>query len=80
VAPRVVLRCVLEVVPTNKRVISFHRRFGAADAGIEKDGVCISEASVDLVCFRMSSQNWPQVRKRVEPAAAVAAAALTQAR
>ena len=68
-----------KVVPTNKRVISFHRRFGAEDAGIEKDAVCISGASVDLVCFRMSSQNWPQVRKKLEPAAAVAAAALTQA-
>jgi RimJ/RimL family protein N-acetyltransferase len=71
-----------KVVPASRRVISFHRRFGAEDAGIEKNGVCISGASVDLVCFRMSSQNWPQVRKKLEPAAAVAAvaaAALTQA-
>ena len=67
------------VVPTNKRVISFHRRFGAENAGIQKDAVRIGGTSVDLVCFRMSSQNWPQVRKKLEPTAAVAVAALTQA-
>ena len=66
------------VVPTNKRVISFHRRFGAEDAGIQKNGACIGGVSVDMVCFRMSRQRWPQVRKQLEPAAAVAAASLTE--
>lgn len=66
------------VVPTNKRVISFHRRFGAEEAGVQKNGACIGGVWVDMVCFRMTRQRWPQARKHLEPAAIVAAASLTQ--
>jgi RimJ/RimL family protein N-acetyltransferase len=66
------------VVPSNKRVISFHRRFGAENAGIQKNGACIRGEPIDLVCFRMQQQNWPRVRKQLEPVAAVAGVALSQ--
>jgi RimJ/RimL family protein N-acetyltransferase len=66
------------VVPGNKRVISFHRRFGAENAGIQKNGACIRGEPIDLVCFRMQQQNWPRVRKQLEPVAAVAGVALSQ--
>ena len=65
-----------KIVSTNEKVISFHRRFGMREIGIESGGATIGGRTVDLVTFELAATDWPKLRDRHAKLAAYASSAL----
>jgi RimJ/RimL family protein N-acetyltransferase len=61
-----------EVVSSNTKVLSFHRRFGLAEVGVAHQSRVIQGKPVDMVQFAMSRVQWPLVYQKVHPLAEVA--------
>ena len=66
------------VVSDNLRVLSFHRKFGLEQTGVEPHARQIGGKWVDLVWLLMKRGNWPDARRRLQPLAKVAAKALLE--
>lgn len=63
------------VVSANERVISFHRRFGAEQTGVETKARFIGGKWIDLVWIVMRAANWPAARLKLASLAETAATA-----
>ena len=66
------------VVSDNLRVISFHRKFGLEQTGIERRARQIGGKWVDLVWFVMKKDKWLDARCRLHSLAEVASKALLE--
>lgn len=67
-----VARLIGKVVATNHSVLSFHRRFGMRQVGVEKASRIIQGTAVDMVVFELHKTEWPLVQQRNAALAAVA--------
>jgi len=50
-----------EVVSSNSKVLSFHRRFGCEEVGIARQSRIIQGQNVDMVQFVLSKVRWPTI-------------------
>jgi RimJ/RimL family protein N-acetyltransferase len=66
------------VVSDNLRVISFHRKFGLEQTGIELNARQIGGKPVDLIWFSMKKERWPETRSRLHPLAEAGAIAMSE--
>lgn len=66
------------VVSTNKKVLNFHKRFGAEISNCEKNARKISGAFVDLIWIQVSVDSWPSIKHKFFSAAEAATQALEQ--
>jgi len=57
------------VVSTNTAVLSFHRRFGARECGVQPKARQINGQAVDLVNILLERDRWPDVVRRMVPLA-----------
>jgi RimJ/RimL family protein N-acetyltransferase len=64
------------VVSDNTRVISFHRKCGMRETGIERHARQIGGRWVDLVWLTMTRHQWSDVRQRLHPLAEAAEKAI----
>ena len=64
------------VVPTNEKVLGFHRRFGAEFTHVEPKSRCIRGEWVDMVWIRVQRVNWPGMFAKLRPLAEVAGRSL----
>lgn len=67
------------IVSDNERVISFHRRFGAEQTGVETNARFIGGKWIDLIWIVMRAGNWPAARLKLSPLAETAAIAMKEA-
>jgi len=65
------------VVSTNKKVLSFHKRFGAEFTHVEPKSRMIDGEWVDLVWVRVQRSNWPTIFNRLKPLAEAVVRVLT---
>jgi RimJ/RimL family protein N-acetyltransferase len=54
------------VVSTNRKVINFHRRFGAEFTHVEPRAKTIGGNYVDLVWIRIRKENWPTIQGNLQ--------------
>jgi RimJ/RimL family protein N-acetyltransferase len=66
------------IVSDNERVISFHRRFGAEQTGVETKARFIGGQWIDLIWIVMRSANWPAARRKLAPLAETAASSIIE--
>jgi RimJ/RimL family protein N-acetyltransferase len=52
------------VVTGNTKVVSFHRRFGAEELGVETAARVIAGRSIDLTWFRVEKSSWPKLLEK----------------
>jgi RimJ/RimL family protein N-acetyltransferase len=61
-----------EVVSSNSKVLSFHRRFGCEEVGIARQSRIIQGQHVDMVKFVMSRVQWPTAYRKLHALAELA--------
>ena len=53
---------VFDVVATNKRVIRWHKMYGAEVTGIAKNAVILDGVPTDVIWMRITKRKWPEIR------------------
>jgi hypothetical protein len=57
-------KITLNVVASNRKVLKFHRLFGARETHVESEGQVINGMPVDFVWFEVTKQAWPALYAR----------------
>ncbi|MFA6922352.1 MAG: GNAT family protein [Gallionella sp.] len=60
-------RLIFNVVATNKKVLKFHRLFGATETHVEKNAKVINGSLVDFVWFEVTKEQWPELFAKWHP-------------